>query len=217
MTISLSGSLSDGNNMGVTSLSVASPVVGNMRILISGLNATTTISSVSGGGVGTWNFKQASGATNGTRIELWWGQITSTGSSTISVTYSSSISGVFNELISQMVSTTTSSPTWICDKSNTTTSSNSSTIAYPTLAPTSGTELYWGYAYVSGTGSNGSTSGFTYGTTSFFSSPYCYNTSVTGSVSPTASQAPSGFYDSVGALFGVSTGTGQQFFFDRIL
>lgn len=68
--------------------------VGNLLILGWGSQVTTgsaqTISTVSGGGVGTW--RQAVGLVNGVQdAEIWWGVVTGTPGTVITITYASNL------------------------------------------------------------------------------------------------------------------------------
>jgi hypothetical protein len=214
MTITASGSLSSAAATGTSSLTVVTPTLGYMRILTSGLAGTVAISTVSGGGVGTWtNAVINSDTTNAFRTEIWWGVITSTSTAptTITLTWASSISAMDCELVSQMFASSLTPTTWVLDVASTHQTTTGTTLTFPTLAPTLGTELYWGYAIVDFTGQAGSTSGFTYDVTPTDTNVVCYDAAVTASVSPTATQNSSGKSDMVGALFAAQSATGAFF------
>lgn len=204
--ISASGATSTTNGVGITTLTVLTPTVGYFRCFITSINTTTAISTVSGGGVGTWsNAVINSDSTNAFRVELWYGTVTSTSASptTITVTWAASVSAAEIEFVSQMYSSNLKSPSWLLEVAGTSKSTSATALAYPTLAPLYGSALYFGYVIVANTGSAGSTSGFTYLVTPSFTNVVCYNAAVTASASPTASQSPAGSYDTVGAVFAV--------------
>lgn len=205
-TIAASGALSTAEAVGGTTLTVVAPTIGYLRVFVSSLNGTVAVSSVAGGGVGTWaNAVINSDATNGFRTEIWWGVVTSTSTSptTITVTWASSVSSADVEFVSQMYSSNLTSPRWLLDTTGTSRSSSATALAYPTLAPTYGSELYFGYVIVAQTGSAGSTAGFSYSVTPSFTNVVCYNVAVTASTSPAATQSPAGSYDAIGAMFAV--------------
>jgi hypothetical protein len=203
--ITASGSLSNNFAQGASTLTVASPTLGYLRVLTAAVNATTSVTGVSGGGVGTWN-QAVTNTANSQWLGLWWGQVTSTVTSptTVTATYSGSVASTFTELVSQMYSSDRKDPKWFLDSASSTNSASATTVTFPTLTPAASTpELYFGIAFVAQTGSAGSTSGFTNGTTSGGSNPYTYNTALAASATPTASESPAGFYNTVAALIGV--------------
>ncbi len=202
-TITAVGSLAQNSGSGKSTLSVNPQHVGDALVLSIGVfPSSPTVSSVSGGG-STWT--RVSYTTASGDIEEWLGTITTTGSSTITVTFSGSISGKQDELLAQEFSSSTgSSTTWALDVAgNATTSSNSTTVTMPTLSPSGSGELYVDYSAVDNSGAAGSTSGFTYDVTSE-GSIFAYNPSVSSSVTPTASQSPTGTYTEAAALLTAS-------------
>jgi len=200
--ITASGSLSGNFAAGASSLTVASAVLGYLRVLTIGVNSTVAPTGVSGGGVGTWS-QAALNTANSQRLALYWGQVTSnTNPTTISVTYSGSVTSTFVDLASQMFASDRLAPQWYLDVANTSNSASATTIAWPSLTPTKNTPaVYFGVSFVANTGSAGSTSGFTNGLTSG-NNPYAYRTDLSATGSPTASQSPAGFYDTTAAVIG---------------
>jgi hypothetical protein len=138
---------------------------------------------------------------------MWRGVVSTAGSATITVTYSAA-AGV-NDIEAQEFTMGSSTGTWAIDTSGTAISpANGTNINYPSLTPLNSSELYTGYAWGGGTMSAGSTSGFTYQTTT--ANKYlAFNPSVTGGVSyqPTATQATSAAWNSIGAVIAAYTGT----------
>jgi RHS repeat-associated protein len=161
------------------------------------------VSSVSGG-VATW--QKLTNADPNPDVELWLGTIATTGSSTITVSYTGSVSSDNVELDAQEYTngtgpTTVWSPDVVGSSNNTT---SSTTITFPTLTPSSSQELYVGFAREDNTGEAGSTPGFTYDITSPNANVYIYDPNVSSAVSPTAAQSPAGTSLAVGALITAS-------------
>jgi trimeric autotransporter adhesin len=197
----------DTTGSGVTSLTDSPSNKGNLLVFYSHTSGSATISSISGGGVGSWTKVTAytGGGTPG-NIEMWRGVVTTTGSGTISVTYSGTIGT--NEIVAEEFTMGSSSGTWAIDTSGSdTTTSSVTTVNYPSLTAQNSSELYTGYAFGGGTMSTGSTSGFTYIATG--ASKYlAYDTNVTGGIAyaPTAPQT-SGVYASIAAMVEAYSGT----------
>jgi RHS repeat-associated protein len=189
-----------------TTLAVDPVHVGDALVLSTmAYSGSESITAVSGGG-STWH-KMTSTVNGYVEEELWLGTVTTTGSSTITVTYSSSLGSTYAELDAQeFESSTGASTTWGTDVVGHLSNSSSTTMAFPTLTPTGTGELYAGFAQAGTTAGTGSTSGFTYfdtdGTNAFI-----YNPSVSSAVSPTASQSPAGTSTTLGALI-TATGSG---------
>ncbi len=105
------------------------------------------------GGGSTWS-KLKSNSTSGVDNEFWLGTVTTTGSSTITVTYSGSVSSDWIELSAQEYSNGFgASASWTTDTTGVTnTTSSSTTVALPSLSPSGSGELYVGMAFVSNYG-----------------------------------------------------------------
>jgi RHS repeat-associated protein len=208
-TISAVGSLAEASGNGTTTLSVDPQHVGDAFVLSTmAVSTGVSVSSVSGGGA-TWSkLTSAVDSSNGAEEELWLGTITTTGTSTITVTYSSGISGTASSLDAQEFSSSTGSSTsWTKDVAGTSADTTSSTtVAFPSLTPTGSAELYAGYANVANSASAGSTSGFTYDLDGY-SNPFIFNPSVSSAVAPSAAQSPAGTSEALGALI-TATGSG---------
>ncbi|HSX37021.1 MAG TPA: hypothetical protein VLG13_02805, partial [Patescibacteria group bacterium] len=191
----------------VTTVSVSPASVGNLLVFYSWATNNVTVSSVSGGGVTNWTKvnSDTSGGGKG-NIEMWRGVVTTAGSGTITVTYSGGAGT--NEIVAQEFSMGSSNGTWAVDTSGTSVSStNQTTINYPSLTATNASELYAGFAYGKGTMTAGSTSGFTYLATS--ASKYlAYNPSTSAGTAyqPTATQTNQP-YASIAAIIGAYAGT----------
>lgn len=212
MTISASGAFSTATGTPLTSLTVASAVVGNVRLFASILYATSrTVSAISGGGVGTWSHVVSTGSSNGSIAEIWWGQVTSTTTpTTLTITWSGSMTGLTTELASQMFQTTVGSPIWAIQTSNSSTGSTGTTLTWPSLTPV-GTQAYFGAGIPVNQGSAGSTTGYTYLVTGD-TSVCLYDPGISTASAPTCTQNVSSGYDCVGAVFGDGASTRQPFF-----
>jgi RHS repeat-associated protein len=190
-------------NGSATTLSVSPQAVGDLMVFVVNVDGGP-VSSVSGGGVTTWNKDIAKvGTEEGNDNEIWWGVVSASGASTITVAFTGSHSG--DELMAQEYSAGAGA-TWSTGATGST-SSSTSTITFPSLTPAGAGELYLGFAQVDGGGEAGSTPGFSYTITSAEASVLCWDTNVSTTTSPTATQTGSGS-DSVGALFAASGGTG---------
>jgi RHS repeat-associated protein len=206
-TISTVGSLQQAEGTGISTLSVSPVNVGDALVLAAKVkDVSVTIYSVSGGGA-TW--QKLTNAGSNPDIELWLGTVTTAGSSTITVSYSGSVTSDAIELDAQEYTNGTgSSTTWTKDvvgSSNNT--SSSTTVTFPTLTPSASHELYVGFARVPNTGLAGSTSGFTYDVTEPNANLYIYNPNVSSAVSPTGAETPAGTSIAVGALIAASGST----------
>ncbi len=195
-------SLTTGN--GATTLTVVSPVVRNMRTMVIGVNGTTTVSSVSGGGVTAWNLATALTAQS-SRLEIWWGQVdnTATAPTTLTVAWATAIGSTYAEFTSQMWQTDRLRPRWFLSGAGNVNSASGTTLTWPTLTPASGSELFLGQGWDANTGSVGLTAGFTWSATAG-NNQICYDTATTAAATPTATQSPTGYWLTAGALFGVT-------------
>jgi hypothetical protein len=193
------------NGTSITTLSDSPASIGNLLTLYSHSTNNVSITGVSGGGVTNWSkvTSNVGGAGQGNN-EMWRGQVTTTGSGTITVTYSSAAGA--NEIVAQEFTIGSSGGTWAIDTSGTLAGS-SATINYPSLTPSHSSELYAGYAWSQNTMSSGSTPGFTYTATSG-GKRTVYNTSVNGGTAyqPQATQS-SGNFNSVAAVIAAYAGT----------
>ena len=138
--------------------------------------------------------------------EIWYGKVTSTGSSTVTFTWSGTTTAHVLEYGAQEFSAGLGAATvWATDKTGTLDGASSTSVPFPSLTPSGSGELYFGYSAVAGTASAGTTSGFTYGVTAE-ANAVAYDTNVSGTVAPTATQSPAGTSSSVGVLLSASSG-----------
>lgn len=210
MANSASGAWSNNSGTGTTTLTVVTPILGSVRTLICLLNATQTVSTVTGGGVTTWK-RGITVTINGVTSEIWMGQVDNTASAptTVTIGWSSSISSTIVEYASQMFLSGKTAPLWQIDNANSNTGTARTALTWPNLVPTRGNCIYVGCSFVGGTGSPSSTSGFTSITTSN-DNVLLYNPNVAAGVAPTATQTPSSNWSTVGLLIAV-TDLGQFF------
>ena len=124
------------------------------------------MSSVSGGGVSTWTKAVSFAGSVGADEEIWYGKVTTTGSSTITFTWSSSITGHIAEYgVEEFSAGLGASTVWATDKTGTVNDASSTSVALPSLTPSTSGELYFGYSVPSPTPHGRTTSGFTYAVT----------------------------------------------------
>ena len=137
--------------------------------------------------------------------------MTTTGSSTITVSFSSSVSSTGTEILAQEYqSSTGTSTTWSLDVAgNAGTTVSSTVINLPTLTPSGSHELYVDYTGVDNNAVAGSTSGVTYDVTTG-TNLFAYDPNVSASLSPTASQTPSSTYSEVAALLTATISSGSS-------
>lgn len=175
-------------------LSVAPKSAGDLITLFIIPQKANTVSSITGGGVGSW-----SEITSNAGVFMYRGQVTTTGASTITVNLSGPTGT--NELDAEEFTTGSTSGSWVIDASGGLYNSTSSTtVAYPNLTPQSTKDLYVGDAKGTSTMSAGTTTGFTYLTGAITSNMVTYNNSVSAGVQPTATQSIAGTSYTAGAL-----------------
>lgn len=213
MAISAVGTIASAAASGKTTQAVTTTTLGNCLICAVGLGTTTTISvaTMSGGGCnasgsglyGAWTRIAGpfDGGNTSSDIEIWMGAVTTTGSGTITITGSASISGITNRMVVREFTAGLGLRTrWLLDSAGSLTNSTSTTITFPTLVASFSAELYigWGIA-----GTTASTSGATSGYTVQLdpnNNPFMWNASVSGSQSPTCAQSPTGLSNVVAAM-----------------
>jgi hypothetical protein len=143
----------------------------------------TSVSSVSGGGVSNWQ-KATSvdyDGTDGQMLQYWYGTVTSTSSSTLTVTYGKSIN---NTYIAVQEFDGGSGASWSVDTTKT------SSTPFPSLGASSSGELYVGMGFAWDNAAAGTTSGVTYNVLSS-SFVLASDTNVSGTISPAGTGAGS--------------------------
>ena len=205
-SITAVGSLAQ--RFGSNTLSVSPVNTGDIEALaIQGQpESSPVVSSVSGGGVSTWSKAIAyPGSATSSDIEIWWGKVTSTGSSTITVTWTGS-NPSYRELDAHEFSAG-SGATWSVDKTGDASNSTATSYNMASLTPSGSGELYYGLAVVGGdTATAGSTSGVTYDVDDN-GNLLAYDTNVSAALSPAGSQTGGTGVDSAAALITASSGS----------
>lgn len=200
------GSLADTvYSSGGTTLAVNPANVGDLLVVTVDSHATFGLTSLSGGGVTTWQKAVQFISARSHDIELWFGQVTTAGSSTITFTWPSSNTLWTEYTAQEFTSNLGAGAQWGINngQAQSVNGANSTNLPYPQLTPSANTiALYYGFAGMPNTPSAGTTPSFTYvGTTG--GNLICYDPGVTTTVSPTASQSPAGLSEIVGALFSI--------------
>jgi hypothetical protein len=181
---------------------VAPQDVGDLLTLAVKVSSTSiTAAAISGGGVSTWT--RAEGpytGYGGHDLEIWTGTVSTTGSSTITVSYSGAVTSLTIGLAAQEFTASSGSGTvWALDTGGAISNASSTTATFPKLTPGGTGELYVGYDAVAETGSAGTTAGFSYATTSD-ADVAAFDTNVSSAVQPTATQSPAGLSGGVAVL-----------------
>ena len=207
--ISAVGSLADSTGTGHTTMSVSPVTLGDALVLsVEVASASISVSSVAGGGVGSWSKLEAYNGYSGHDLELWMGTVTATGSATVTVTFSGSVSSITTELTSQELhrrrwDRPRRGPRTAPRASPTTSRPPSPSRASPRPGSR---ELYAGFASAATTAGAGTTSGYTYDVTSG-ANLFLYNPSVSAVTAPTGVASPSGTSGAVGALITAAPGS----------
>ena len=202
--ISAVGSAADNQGTGVSSLSVSPKTLGDALVLtVKVTSASATVSGVSGGGA-NWTKVTSYEDASSHDLEIWLGTVTATGSATINVSYSASVSSSSVELVAQeFTAGLGSASVWTKDTAAGQSNASSTTVASPSLTAASAGELYVSYSRCPGVVVAGSTPGVTYVPTTL-GNMYLYDPSVTGTLAPTSSQSPANTSSAIGALIAVS-------------
>jgi hypothetical protein len=188
---------------GATTLSVSPQKVGDLMtvaLYVDGSTPETTVDSVTGGGVNNW-LEDTAVSEDGYDGQIWWGVVTSAGSSTVTLSVSGSY--VADEIVAQEFGAVGTGVRWSAGEAGHSLSTTS-TVTFPALTPTSSSELYFGYGLLSGTGLGSCTGGFIY-TATPDGDVLCWDTDVSSTAKPSASQTSLGSV-SVAGLFAATTG-----------
>lgn len=206
-SISARGPLSTMTSPGRTTLSVSAPTIGDAWVLAVRVSSPSiTVSSVNGGGAhDTWTkLSQVTDTTQKKDIEEWLGPISQAGAPEITVHFSGSVSGTEVQLDAQQFTAGGGGATvWSKDVAGSAENdAASSTITFPTPAPSASNELYVGFSRAGSDSTGGATPGFTYEAPAL-NNLYIYDPSVSSSVSPTGSEL-GGLSVTTGALIEAS-------------
>jgi len=190
-----------------------SPVnIGDVLVLTTEITSSSdSVVSITSGGVTNWHLVEASPIQSGTkRVEMWMGTVTTIGSGTINVYYGSS--PATNEITATefTASGVNSNTNWTADTYNLAYSTATTTITYPALTTQGNSELYVGYGQTAGTGSAGSSTGFSYIVTAN-NNVIAYNTNLSSNTAytPTATNTNAA-YNSVAAILSATTNTNSS-------
>ncbi|HYS37278.1 MAG TPA: hypothetical protein VEO01_16800, partial [Pseudonocardiaceae bacterium] len=193
MTISSAAAFATSTGTALTTQAVTATAVNDLWVVfIVVKSASITTTGVSGGGATGWvdvtgNWLDGTGTAN---ESVWIGTMNATGAQTITFTYSGSVTGIAMDIDAHPFHSTLASPVWTPDGFGTLSNASSTTVSFPTLAPSIDTvngELYWGHSRVPGSAGTPLPSGFV-ANSDANGNPEMYNVAVTGSVSPTMTQ-----------------------------
>ncbi len=130
------GSFSSKVGTGLSTLAVSPQSVGDVLAVFAERSTTGTLTSVSGGGVTTWTKGVQFAGSVGADEEIWFGKVTTTGSSTITFTWSGTTSGFYEEYGAQEFTAGLGANTaWALDKGGTVNGASSTTVPFPSLTP----------------------------------------------------------------------------------
>jgi hypothetical protein len=190
----------------VTTLNVGAPATGHTLVLVVRASTTAvTATAVSGGLVSTWsNATGFTDALTGSRIDIFYGTVTGSGSATATVTFSGSVAGVSTEICTQEFASSVPNTAWLIGAAGAKNNGTGTTLTLPTLTAGISGQLYFGYAFVANNSIAGATPGFTYNVTTA-GNLVAFNPAANGPTSPTAAQSPSGNWTTVGVVLGEVT------------
>jgi hypothetical protein len=168
---------------GMSSFAISPDSLQNIYLMFVEIDPSTTVTvaSVSSSNV-TWK-RAVQVFSGGKDFEMWTGIPTGIGDSTVSFTFTGSVSQSNVETGRQQFQSSLATPHWTVTGGWDAYPSGS-TIVYPALQVPAGGG-YWGYGKTTNVGSAGSTAGFSYDVTPQ-ANVVAYSTSATGLVSPTA-------------------------------
>ncbi|HXQ91166.1 MAG TPA: IPT/TIG domain-containing protein [Acidimicrobiales bacterium] len=201
------GSVVSGTGNGKASLAFTSKAAGDAIVLSIAIEADVTVTGVTDTAGVTWQRLHADQVDTSTSpdqvVSLWLGTVTTAGAMTIDVAYSASVSATAIDIAAQEFSAGLGSNTiWSVGPAGAQNNAASTTIAFPSLTPSSGTALgvWWVDCANSGSGTSSGTMHFT---TDSVGDLFAYDTAVTGATAPSATQT-SGFSVAIGALITAS-------------
>lgn len=195
---------------GQATVSVVTTNVGDLVTMFTVVGATSpSVTGMTGGGCGTWQQIGTPGV-SATTLQMWYGTVATAGTANATLTFSGAIGSTQLVYSRQEFTAGLGSATiWAVDASSQLLNSASTTVTYPTLTPSSGTDLYAGFSQASSTATSGSTAGYTYQTTSSSFERLVYNLAVSAASHPVSTQASALASLSVAALFTATLPTGK--------
>lgn len=198
----------------VSTLALTTYGIGNLLLVGTTVNsATIHFSSLSGGGVTTWQHLAGPFVgTSGTRsADMWMGVVTATGSQTITGTGSGALTGLGTALLAQEL-TMNAPAVWAVDGSVATLSNSSSvTMTFPTLTPSHSGEIYFGVGAIATATTEfaGPTSPAGYTGSITGQGTMIWNAQATGAQSPTMTLSPAELTWTSGILISGTLVTGS--------
>lgn len=200
-------------NTAQSTISVITTNLGDLVVMFTVLLSTTiSVTTMTGGGCGTWT--QAGTAVSDAipaNLQMWYGTVATAGTANATMTFSSAIGTLTRIAAYQQFSAGLGSTTvWSVDASGQLANTASSAVTYPTLTPSSGTDLYMGYSQAASAATVGSTAGYVYQHISATTFPLLvYNLAVSAASHPASTQASSGLSLSTAALFKAALPSGS--------
>ncbi len=180
-------------------------------LLVHIVNSSDTVNSVTGGGVSSWSLDTQFGDTFPSSTvhdtEIWQGEVTSTGTSLITVNFSSSLTANNLDLYVQEFTTGGGAgTTWTKDGNGAGQANNSASfdVDYPSLTPTGSHELYFGYGWVPGTATGGVSPGSATFVVTADSNLICYDPDVSATEAPVGAEDTDSYSASIGVLIEAS-------------
>jgi hypothetical protein len=136
------------------SLTISPTTIGDLVVAAVINQGGTSVASLSGGGVTTWTrvgTPWTDPEATPSVMEIWWGVVTATGSSSISVTWNAAVGAHYNEItVQDFHSSLNGIGTWAAESPGGTisnkTNASSATVTYPAVTTTQPAEVYVGYA-----------------------------------------------------------------------
>lgn len=192
-----------GATTGQGTVSVTTTTLGDLLVMFTAIaSSTISVTGITGGGCGTW-IQVGTPVTNVNTLQMWYGTTATVGTANATVTFSAAIGSVSRIFSYQKFSAGLGSTTiWSVDTSSHLSNTTSTAVTYPTLTPSSGTDLYVGLSQASSAATSGSTAGYTYqhiSATTF--ELMVYNLAVTAASHPASTQATAGISITTAGLF----------------
>jgi RHS repeat-associated protein len=208
-TITAVGTLTSNDALALSTLADDPQTVGDvLEVFAQSGTPSLTVTSISGGGVSTWTKEAQFAGSFGGDTEIWYGNVTTAGSSTITFSWSGSIASHYEEYgVQEFTAGLGANTVWTVDKTGSGNGSSSTSVPFPSLTPSGSSELYFAYAGVYNTATGGTTSGFTF-TVTAEGNLTTYDTNVSSAASPIGTQTPAGVSSAVAALLTASSSTG---------
>ncbi len=153
-SITAVGSLVSAHGVALTTLAVSPKTVGDVMV-VGIMGQTLSVSSISGGGVTTWKKAAQFQGAEGNDVELWYGTVTSTGASTITFSWSGTLSNGIEYCAQEYTAGLGSATVWAADKTGTVNGASSTSVPFPSLTATGSGELYVGFSVVANTAGDG--------------------------------------------------------------